>query len=161
MLLQQPSACLMSWYKTTVQQPTKPMTSNISGNWIYPIGNVSTPIGFSAEKPSSGWSRTWEHTERLSQPPGQKRPYHGLCWRRVSSVVKVPYASGLWDSLILENIGSNTVQEKVLNPIRNLADKSKGKTCSSVFKGQMWLLSSRFSAYHFVLRKRAAVSFHH
>lgn len=40
-------------------------------------------------------------------------------------------AYGLWVSLIWENIGSNSVQEKVLNPIRNLADKSKGKTCSS------------------------------
>lgn len=134
MLLQRPSAHLMSRPKTTVQQPSKPMTADISGNWIYPIGTVSTLTGFSTEKSSTGWSWTCEHTERLSQPPGQQRSYHGRCWRRVRSLISVPRASGsVWTVglVILENICSNKVEEKVLNPIRNLADKSKRKTCSS------------------------------
>lgn len=101
MLLQRPSAHLLSWYKTTVQQPAKPMTTD-SGNWIYPRGTGLTLTGFSPGK-SSGWSRTCEHTERLSQSPGQQGSYHELCWRRLRSVIRVPCASGsVWTLGLLD-----------------------------------------------------------
>lgn len=97
------------------------------------MGTVSTLTAFSTEMSSRGWSWACEHTERLSQAPGQQRSYHGLCWRRVRSKIGISCASGsVWTVWILdfENTGSDKVQEKAFDPIINLSDKSKGKTWS-------------------------------
>lgn len=123
MLMRQPSACLMPYYKNTVHQPSKPMkisTTDNNGNWIYPVWTVSaltSPLKRSASLQAS------------------KSFFPELCRRKVRSIIKVPYVFGTYglrNALTLKNSGSNKEQEEVFHPMRKLSDKCKRHPLCSV-----------------------------